>query len=128
MLRRCALDLKRAKLECSAMSDALRANLNYVAPMAVRPRYHANDISRDVIDLDPQMMEIRNARGTGASLDREGFVLVPHLSRVADFRDQQATKAVYAPEIEALVQELSGADRVRVTSPGVLRFGERSAD
>ena len=110
------------------MSSALRANVNYVAPMAVRPRYHANDVSRDVIELDPQMVDIRNARGSGASLDRQGFTLVPHTSRVADFRDQQATKTLYAPEIEALVQELSGADRVRVTSPGVLRFGERSAD
>jgi hypothetical protein len=36
--------------------------------------------------------------------------------------------AVHRGEIERLVSELSGADRVVVASPGVLRFGERSTD
>lgn len=106
----------------------VRALVNYVAPMAVQPRYHANDISRDVIDLDPREVEIRDARAETPSLDREGFTLVRHESRVTDFRDAEAVRAIHMAEIEALVKELSGADVVRVTSPGVLRFGEKSAD
>lgn len=110
------------------MSQIIRGVVNYVAPMATRPRYHANDISRDVIDFDPREVEIRNARTDGASLQSHGFTLVRHASRVTDFRDEAATRAIYAPEVEALVRELSGADEVRVTSPGVLRFGEKSDD
>ncbi len=110
------------------MSLIVRASVNYVAPMARRPRYHANDISRDVIELDPREVELGDARASDASLEREGFTLVRHASRLADFRDRDATRTIYAPEVEALVRELSGADEVRVTSPGVLRFGERSDD
>jgi len=110
------------------MSRLLRASVNYVAPMASRPRYHANDISRDVIDLDPREVEIGDARAETPSLGREGFTLVRHKSRVADFRDADAVRAIYAPEVEALVRDLCGADVVKVTSPGVLRFGEKSGD
>ncbi|MEO8112836.1 MAG: CmcJ/NvfI family oxidoreductase [Phenylobacterium sp.] len=110
------------------MGRSVRASVNYVGPMRERPRYHANDISRDVIALDPREVEIGDARAGRPSLEREGFTLVRHTSRVTDFRDAQAVQAVYAPEVEALVLGLCGADQVRVTSPGVLRFGEKSAD
>lgn len=110
------------------MDRIVRASVNYVGPMATRPRYHANDTSRDVIALDPREVEIGDGRASRPSLETEGFTLVRHASRVADFRDSAAVQAVYAPEVEALVRDLCGADQVRVTSPGVLRFGEKSAD
>jgi hypothetical protein len=108
----------------------VRASVNYTGPMSERPRYHANDASRDVLALDAREIRIVDARSLREmpSLAREGIALVPHRSAVEDFRDSRAVAAVHAPEIEELVAELSGADRVVVASPGVLRFGERSPD
>jgi hypothetical protein len=100
--------------------------ITYLRPMAVRSRYHANDISRDVLDRDPHTVaiaDIRTATDT-PRLDREGFALVSHVSAVADFAD---AGALYRDEIIALISDLSGADAVVVNSPGILRFSEQSA-
>jgi hypothetical protein len=104
--------------------------INYVAPMAVRPRFYANDHSRDVLALDPQTVLIEDARQRAClpSLEREGIVLVAHRSAVADFRDTSEVGALHPGEIQLLIRELSAADAVVVTGPGVLRFGERSPD
>ncbi|HEU4620146.1 MAG TPA: CmcJ/NvfI family oxidoreductase [Gammaproteobacteria bacterium] len=123
--------MARAKAAApGAETRAVFGRVNYTAPMTERPRYHANDASRDVLVLDPRSIEVRDARGAAAppSLEREGFALFRHASAVANFRDAAEVRAMHAPEIERLVAELSGADRVVVSSPGVLRFGERSAE
>lgn len=109
------------------MAKTIRAEINYTAPMKTRPRYHANDQSRDVIDLDPRTVPITDGRADPPSLDREGFALVPHHSEVEDFRAPEA-RETYRAEIEALVRDLTGADEVVITSPGVLRFGEKAAE
>ena len=104
--------------------------MNYTAEMSVRPRYHANDASRDVLELDPRRVRIEDARsrGTPPRLDLEGIAIVPHSSRVRDFRDTGEVAACQPAEIEQLILELSGADAVTVTGAGVLRFGEKSPD
>lgn len=104
--------------------------VNYVAEMAERPRYYANDHSRDVLALDPHRVLIEDSRGRSEapSLSREGYQLALHRSSVADFKDSAEVAAVHAGEIERLLLEVSGADRVVVSSPGVLRFSEKSAD
>jgi hypothetical protein len=48
------------------------------------------------------------------SLDREGFELLPHDTKVADFFDTDEVERVYNPEIEALVKAATGAARVVV--------------
>jgi len=104
--------------------------MNYVAPMTVRARFHANDASRDVLTLDPRTVDIEDVRGAAIAptLEREGFSLFPHKSRVEDFRNTGEVAARYPAEIERLVLEVSAADHVVVTGSGILRFGERSAD
>ncbi len=104
--------------------------VNYTAAMSVRPRYHANDTSRDVLTLDPRAVRIEDvrARASPPSLAREGIALVRHRSGVADFRNGEEVAARYPPEIERLILDLSGADAVVVNGAGILRFGERSAD
>jgi hypothetical protein len=59
---------------------------------------------------------IRNGRLSERvfSLDREGFVLVRHETKVKDFYNDAELKAVYYPEIEALVKRMTGANRVLV--------------
>jgi hypothetical protein len=109
------------------MSDDTRAQIAYVRRGGPRPRYYANDHSRDVLDIAPVEMEIADARARSTMLDRTGFTLLEHESAVADFADRTALEARYRPEIIELVTALSGADRVLVSSPGILRFSERSA-
>ena len=37
----------------SGFSDTIEAAVPYAAPMTVRPRFHANDHSRDVLTIEP---------------------------------------------------------------------------
>ena len=104
--------------------------MNYIGRTAQRPRYYANDHSRDVLTLDPRTVSIEDVRDrrVAPSLRREGFELLPHHSRVRDFTDSAEVAGIHAREIERLLAEVTGADRVVVSSPGVLRFGEASKD
>jgi hypothetical protein len=114
----------------AGMGRTVEGLVNYIAEMAERPRYYANDHSRDVLALDPRSVLIEDSRGRSEapSLSREGYQLASHRSSVADFKNSAEVAAVHAGEIERLLLEISGADRVVVSSPGVLRFSEKSAD
>lgn len=46
------------------------------------------------------------------SIDREGFALVPHATKVADLYDEVALKNTYYPETEALLKAETGASKV----------------
>jgi hypothetical protein len=109
---------------------SVKGLVNYVAETAERPRYFANDHSRDVLTLDPQSVSIEDARRRSepASLRHEGFQLVSHRTSVSDFKNPVEVAAVHSAEIQRLLLALSGADRVVVNSPGVLRFSEKSTD
>ncbi len=104
--------------------------VNYIAEMAERPRYYANDHARDRLTLDPRTVLITDARSlkTPPSLRVEGFELVRHQSAVSNFRDAEEVAAVHLAEIQALLMALTGADRVTVSGRGVLRFSEKSPD
>jgi hypothetical protein len=105
----------------------VRAAIAYAGRGIARPRYHANDSRRDVINIAPIDMEITDARAAGPTLDDAGFTLVAHRSAVTDFGDREAVDAVHRREIVDLIGELSGAHLVVVGSPGILRFSEKSA-
>jgi len=105
----------------------VRAAIAYAGRGIARPRYHANDTSRDLLEIVPVDVDIVDARGLATTLDGAGFMLVEHGSRVADFADRAALEAMHRAEITDLLGELSGADRVIVNSPGILRFSERAA-
>src|SRR5690606_8915339 len=66
--------------------------------------------------FERRMVPLRNARTLPepTSLEREGFVLVRHPTRVRDFFDRQELERVYYPEAVALVKQVSGAVRVHV--------------
>jgi hypothetical protein len=62
-------------------------------------------------------VRIRDARAIARdlSVDRQGFVLARHPEGVmADYRDEQALRAVYYPAVERLVGDVTGARRVLV--------------
>jgi hypothetical protein len=112
------------------MKRTVEGRVHYTGPMAERPRYYANDHSRDVLALEERTILIDDAREQAVSptLETEGFVLIKHSSAVEDFRNAQEVAKLHPAEIERLVTELSGADCAVVSAPGVLRFSESSPD
>jgi hypothetical protein len=48
------------------------------------------------------------------SIDREGFALVPHVTKVADLYDEVELKNAYYPETEALLKAETGASQVLI--------------
>ena len=70
---------------------------------------------------------IRDARAKRdeLSLDVNGFVLVDHLSTVADFGDEDSVKSLYYSEIERLTRTVSGANEVFITNH-VIRTEDKS--
>src|SRR5262245_5799032 len=104
------------------MTRTVSGTVNYIGAMRERPRFHANDHSRDVLTREPYGVTITDARSLAEppTLRREGIELVRHTSAAQDFRDRATVMSVHRAEIERLVGELSGADRVVVASPGVL--------
>lgn len=103
-----------------------KAVINYAARTDFRQRYYANDHSRDTVVIDAQSMVLTDARGLETRLDREGFSLVPHHSAVRDFTDRDDVASRHPDEIVQLLLAQTGADAVFCTSPGILRFGEKS--
>jgi hypothetical protein len=105
-------------------------SLGFSEPMGVRPKFHANDNTLDVLNVVPRAVPIEDlrCRKTPPSLDVEGFRLYPHHSAVREFRDRSELERVHVEEIRQLLLAVCGADHVTVTSPGILRFGERSKE
>ena len=62
--------------------------------------------------LPGRPMRIRNARGIETDLEREGFVLVRHVSAVADFgaiEEDQTVDQQYIEEMTELLRQVTGA-------------------
>jgi hypothetical protein len=92
--------------------------------MSERPRFHANDQSLDRVLFDARVVPIDDARSPNQrpTLANEGFALESCPTAVADFRDAAEVAAKHPEEIRRFIQDLTGADAVAVTGPGVLRF------
>jgi hypothetical protein len=110
------------------VSMHVSAAIAYAGRAVSRPRYYANDHSRDLLDIAPVTMRIADARGQAMMLDDAGFTLVAHRSKVSDFSDRAAIDSIHRIEIVELITGLSGADLVQVSSPAILRFSEKSPD
>ena len=77
----------------------VRAPIAYAGRGIQRPRYHANDASRDQLEIVAVDMDIADGRSLGVKLEQTGFELVGHRSALADFGDRAAVDAVYRPEV-----------------------------
>jgi hypothetical protein len=96
----------------------VEAVIAYAARTGERPRYHANDHSRDRVPLDLRMMALTDGRVDPPSLEDEGFALVAHTAN--------ALSPAYRHAVINLIKARAGADIVVVNAPGVIRFSERS--
>jgi hypothetical protein len=98
----------------------VEAELNYLAPMAVRPRNYAFDppagTPRTNTAVDAHRTLIHSIRPLfdEVSLDEEGFAAIRRDSAVEDFFDDSEVREVYYPEAEELLKEATGADRVLI--------------
>src|SRR5271169_2388862 len=94
----------------------VEAELNYLAPMAERPRYYAYDAGEVSSNMtpEPHRVHIRDMRPIAAEveLDRQGFTLVEQNTAVRDFWDDEEVRRVYYPEAERFIAEKTGASRV----------------
>jgi hypothetical protein len=94
----------------------------------VNETYGPNNIRRNSIGtLEPRSMEVLDARPIAGdlSLEKNGFRLVPHRTAMKNFFDPDELKAVYYPEVERLIQSVSGASRV-VVFDHTLRSGSEA--
>jgi hypothetical protein len=105
------------------MSDIARlpyveAELNYLGPTAMRPRYYAYEAGPDdapsVMPYEPHLVQIHDLRPIGHDLhlDVQGFALVEQKSAVKDFWDDDEVRRVYYPEAEEFLKAHTGASRV----------------
>ena len=88
--------------------------LNYAqSGAAVYRRFVASGVEVDTFRTDPRPVQVRNARllATPLTLDTAGITLVDHRSAVRDFFDTEEVAAVYPPEVEQIVRQLTGAQR-----------------
>lgn len=106
-------------------ADTVRAAIGYTERTDRKPYFYANAHEKDFVPLKPVEMEIADARGLAADLDREGFVLVHHASALSDFTDLEAVAKTHAGEIAELLTRVTGCDHVEVMPRGILRFSER---
>ena len=120
----------------TAAVDPVRAEVFYVRnpqPEGAEPlTFVTEDEERSTMVVRPgEEVVLHDLRGTETSLDREGFVLVPHASDVQDFHaieEDPAVDQLYLEEMEAFVGRLTGADRVLMLGPGKKRYGESAVD
>jgi hypothetical protein len=112
----------------------LEAELNYLALGIERPRTYTykppGDEPPSTVVSDPRRVTIRDARAWAptASLDREGFALIRHHSRVRDFWDEAEIRARFYPEVNAAIIDATGADRVFIFDHTLRRRIEGAED
>jgi len=110
----------------------ITAQITYSVDTGVKPLNESygpgNVLTRNVGETVVRAVRIRDGRPLAGqfALERNGFVLVEHATRVADFFDRPRILEVYYPEVEELVKRVSGARRV-VAFDHTVRSGDDSA-
>ncbi len=102
-------------------APAFEALLNYLADTTETPESYGG-VKQSVADQKRKgkyaehLMPIYNGRTIvdRLSLEREGFVLVNHETKMKNFYDEAEVRSVYYHETEELVKQTSGAKRVLV--------------
>ncbi len=120
----------------SQMRSVVHSVINYVrnppAPGEEQLRFYSEAEELSTMQTLPgREVRITDARGLETSLDREGFGLFPHCSRIADFDGIELDperNARYMEELCELLQTVTGAARVLMLSGAKQRFGEAATE
>ncbi len=116
----------------------IEASLNYIEPNSEKPVYYAYEppagTPRSTGKFVAHSVPIRNAREVvrDLSLDKQGFQLTHQETAVRDFYDQEEVKTAYYPEVERLLKEATGAEKVvifdhQVRNAELAKRGEKNA-
>lgn len=116
----------------------IEASLNYIEPNSEKPVYYAYEppagTPRSTGKFVAHNVPIRNAREVvrDLSLDKQGFQLTHQETAVRDFYDQNEVKTTYYPEVERLLKEATGAEKVvvfdhQVRNAELAKRGEKNA-
>src|ERR1700752_4843115 len=99
--------------------ESVQSTLQYIIPGGEKPVTMSNSpggvrVTSNTGKYQPYPVTIQNGRLYGGvfSLDREGFVLVRHETKMKNYYDETEVKAVYYPEIEERVRQWTAAYRV----------------
>jgi hypothetical protein len=98
--------------------NAIEAALNYIAESSERPVYYAYEPPAGTPKMTGEFVArtvpIHNARDVvdDLSLDKQGFELTYQQTAVQDFYDQEEVQRTYYPEVERLLKEATGAEKV----------------
>jgi hypothetical protein len=112
----------------------VKAELNYLVPIAGKPRTYAFDPPpgepKSTALPEPHVLPIFDGRliAKNFSLDREGFELVRHPTVVRNFYDDEEVRRVYYPLVEAFLRATLKADRVFIFDHTVRRRVEGAPD
>jgi hypothetical protein len=100
------LPIVRATLNYIAHSPEKPYNYTFEPPQGVPPRRGTVDTVENV--------PIRDARPIASqlSLDEHGFELRRHATNVSDFYDKDHLEAVYYPEVERILKQATGAEKI----------------
>jgi hypothetical protein len=96
----------------------VEADLNFIVPDGRKPFTHQYDpppgqpVRSHQYENRKVFIQDGRAHTDAFSIDREGFALVPHVTKVADLYDEEALKGAYYPETEALLKAETGASKV----------------
>ncbi|MDI4235772.1 CmcJ/NvfI family oxidoreductase [Bradyrhizobium sp. Arg237L] len=110
------------------------AELNYLAPVAGKPRTYAFDPPpgepKSTALPEPHNVPIFDGRliANQFSLDREGFALVKHPTAVRNYYDDNEIRRVYYPAVEAFLKATLKADRVVIFDHTVRKRVEGAPD
>ena len=110
----------------------VEAEINYIRnasdPEGAPLEFVTEDETRSTMQTLPgQRVEVRDGRRIATSLDREGFLLVRHVSAVPDFasiEEDPEVDRVYVEEMTDLLRRVTGAKFVLMLGGGKKRFGE----
>jgi hypothetical protein len=113
--------------------NTVLADINYVRNADGDPlTFVTEDESRSTMVTSPgEPVWIQDVRGTQTSIDREGFMLVRHVSAVSDFdriEEDAAIDQLYIDEMTALVKEATGAPIVVMQGVGKKRYGKAAKE
>jgi hypothetical protein len=104
----------------AASLPTIEVPLTFIVPAITKPRVlmsanHA-EANRRSGDFRPLPVAVADARylSEPPTLDREGFALAKHLTRVADFYDPAAVEQIYYGEIAELLMHATGATEVHI--------------
>ena len=98
----------------------VRGALTFIVPQDTKPYFESAALTggepRVHFKTEVRRVDVRDMRQILdlLSLDRQGFLLLRHETAVGDLYDDEAIAGVYDRELEALLTEVTGADRAAV--------------